>query len=605
MEQKNFQIGMKIPSFSCVILGCILLVPLRSIAPALTNFTLGFCGDGICRSPEFADSCSSDCGEIIRNWRMLSRESGSFPFFWRPNEGSFADMSRGRSVELVMNVGDMISQSGVSVLPLFEYILNLNVSKPACLEVFVHSISSVFLAVTNISRVEWTSPQSEQELTLSLRSVCVGTVLWSVSLLPKPVSTNVGWKYYDIVDSIIGIPSRVSSSVCEASCLAEGQCCAWQVCPGSESEGCLGCYLLGRSPESSSADIKIGWNAAIVRSVPNVDDHLNVHSCRKWFMSQSSHETDFYDSNSGKLQKYLDCGRIIRGDKLLGKQLFMAGVHIPTIVVVNHRTPNPQALGVHQGSPPYAFILPFYDTNIGNVIKHTSSMNIVQSYEMQALVEPGDVFIDVGANLGSYTVPLAERVGPTGKVIAFEPFRWMYQLLNANVAVNGLMNCWLFQVALSDVYQSGISLLQPNLRQFSSPGGMKVDSQQGGQQLYDNEWGPEPGDTWKLDDILPTLANRVDLIKIDVEGMETKVVVGAVNSLAKFRPIIWSENVDWFESKNATFINQMVKIGYKCWQSTHAGNDLICEPNDGSRSDRIAKVGHAQLDIQQDTGTTC
>merc|ERR1712000_680529 len=73
----------------------------------------------------------------------------------------------------------------------------------------------------------------------------------------------------------------------------------------------------------------------------------------------------------------------------------------------------------------HAFVLPFYDTNIGHWIKEYGSMNILQSYEMQSLLRPGDVVVDVGANLGSFTIPFAERVGRLGKVLAFEPFRWL------------------------------------------------------------------------------------------------------------------------------------------------------------------------------------
>ncbi|CAK8994979.1 unnamed protein product [Durusdinium trenchii] len=58
---------------------------------------------------------------------------------------------------------------------------------------------------------------------------------------------------------------------------------------------------------------------------------------------------------------------------------------------------------------------------------------------MQVLLRPGDVAIDVGANLGCYTVALAEAVGPRGHVIAFEPFRWLHQLVVANVAINGTL----------------------------------------------------------------------------------------------------------------------------------------------------------------------
>ena len=60
---------------------------------------------------------------------------------------------------------------------------------------------------------------------------------------------------------------------------------------------------------------------------------------------------------------------------------------------------------------PHAFVLPFYDTNIGHWMKQHGSMNPLQSYEMQSILQPGDTVIDVRANLGCYTLPFAERVG--------------------------------------------------------------------------------------------------------------------------------------------------------------------------------------------------
>ena len=82
-------------------------------------------------------------------------------------------------------------------------------------------------------------------------------------------------------------------------------------------------------------------------------------------------------------------------------------------------------------------------------------------------VREGDVVIDVGANLGSYTIPLAEKVGVTGGVFAFEPFRRMTQLLNANVALNGLSNVWVVQCALSDQSWVSIQAKQPQFNFFS------------------------------------------------------------------------------------------------------------------------------------------
>ena len=312
-------------------------------------------------------------------------------------------------------------------------------------------------------------------------------------------------------------------------------------------------------------------------------------------LRQSSHDHDFY--NTSKVQKYIDCGNVMKHDRLVPKQVFLTGRHIPILIVANHRTPDPR-LNPTSGMSSF-LALPFYDTNIGNIMKQTTAMNIVQSYEMQSTLLTGDVFIDIGANLGSYTVPIASHVGPLGTVIAFEPFRWLYQLLNANVAMNGLMNVWAYQVALSDVPQR-LELLQPNLRNFASPGATRFNQTTDvlGQQTYDQEWGTETVDAWRLDDVVfgdRGRKNGADLIKIDVEGMELAVMIGAVRTLTEFRPIVWVENVDWFERGDRAFLNWMESVGYVCWKSLSAGNDLVCEPKDGSRTDRLARVRKVAL----------
>lgn len=61
---------------------------------------------------------------------------------------------------------------------------------------------------------------------------------------------------------------------------------------------------------------------------------------------------------------------------------------------------------------------------------------------LSQIVKPGSTVVDVGANIGTHTVPFAQMVGPGGKVIAFEPQHLVFQLLCANVAVNDLHNVW-------------------------------------------------------------------------------------------------------------------------------------------------------------------
>jgi FkbM family methyltransferase len=229
-------------------------------------------------------------------------------------------------------------------------------------------------------------------------------------------------------------------------------------------------------------------------------------------------------------------------------------------------------------------------------MKQFGSMNVLQSYEMQSLLRPGDVVVDAGANLGSYTLGFAEKVGMSGAVLAFEPFRNLHQVLTANVAVNGLMNVWTFQAGLSD-QTTKVEAYQPQLRFFSSPGGVRIIDQARGlsendmYQLYDLDLPPEAVSLVKLDDIVfgasslgvwPTpRVQDVRLIKIDVEGMEKEVVLGAAQVIQTFKPIIWTENVAYYESGDTAFLSIVDQLGYACAKAQNAPNDIVCTDRNG------------------------
>ncbi len=56
------------------------------------------------------------------------------------------------------------------------------------------------------------------------------------------------------------------------------------------------------------------------------------------------------------------------------------------------------------------------------------------------ILQPGMVALDVGANIGAHTVWMARAVGPTGRVIAFEPQRSIFEMMCANLAINAIGN---------------------------------------------------------------------------------------------------------------------------------------------------------------------
>jgi FkbM family methyltransferase len=163
------------------------------------------------------------------------------------------------------------------------------------------------------------------------------------------------------------------------------------------------------------------------------------------------------------------------------------------------------------------------------------------SYEPELLrlirrtVPAGGVCIDVGANVGAIALALADRVGPTGRVIAFEPGPLPFARLAANVRHNP---------ALADVVEV------VNLGVADRPG-----------TLYWNEDSANPGNAGllghagtsvgvvSLDDYfsrhpLP----RLDFVKIDVEGMEYEVLRGGRQTWRKHRPVLYFETLREFEA---------------------------------------------------------
>ncbi len=147
---------------------------------------------------------------------------------------------------------------------------------------------------------------------------------------------------------------------------------------------------------------------------------------------------------------------------------------------------------------------------------------------LNQLLKPGMVAFDVGANMGALTVFMAKKVGPQGAVAAFEPQRHIFQLLCANIALNGLMNVHTYHGAVG-AEQRTLHVPVVNYEQGGNFGGLS---------LIDVDRG-EPVPCHTLDGLK---FNRCDVMKIDVEGMENEVLIGGAETIKNFRPILYMEN---------------------------------------------------------------
>lgn len=161
------------------------------------------------------------------------------------------------------------------------------------------------------------------------------------------------------------------------------------------------------------------------------------------------------------------------------------------------------------------------------------------------LLAPGDVVIDAGAHVGNHTVFFAGRVGPEGCVYAFEPQRRLFQILCANLALNGLTNVEAVHAAV------GIApgtMAVPNV-DYAAPGNFGSVRLDGG--------GSRQVAVMSIDSLGLT---RCDAIKIDVEGMELAVLDGAAALIERTRPLLYVENND--RTRSGALIRRITGFGY-------------------------------------------
>lgn len=129
------------------------------------------------------------------------------------------------------------------------------------------------------------------------------------------------------------------------------------------------------------------------------------------------------------------------------------------------------------------------------------------------LLKPGDVLLDVGANIGYHTVRGARAVGPTGRVISIEPARDNARLLRLNVAENGFTNVTVYECAAGD--QTGRLYLYEDEENKGDHRAYGIT----GRDRYEV-------DVRALDDILDELQLKPHLVKIDIQGFEYFAIKG-------------------------------------------------------------------------------
>jgi len=186
--------------------------------------------------------------------------------------------------------------------------------------------------------------------------------------------------------------------------------------------------------------------------------------------------------------------------------------------------------------------------------------------------------LDVGANLGAYSIPLAKNISERkGKVIGFEPQRIIYYQLCGNIVLNGLDNYYAYNQAVGD-YDGVIEVSEINYEANHNIGAFSLDSKYRSQLDVEKYMLPENSTIQmvRLDGL--KINNEPSLIKIDVEGYELNVLKGSVNFLEKFNypPILFEAwNFKSFDEDRKELLDFVKYLGYEI--SLNIGQEYIAQ----------------------------
>lgn len=180
-----------------------------------------------------------------------------------------------------------------------------------------------------------------------------------------------------------------------------------------------------------------------------------------------------------------------------------------------------------------------------------------EAYETRLVVDalaPGQVFVDVGANIGYYTLLASRLVGAAGTVYAFEPEARNYALLEANCRAHDEENIRCFDMGLSNSNgEVPLYLSRDNL---------------GDHRLFDdNARDMVHVRMARGDDVLPRTCTQIDFLKIDTQGAETFVVEGLAgrirSSLGTIRMIVefWPSGLARSGSSARALVELLAEFG--------------------------------------------
>jgi FkbM family methyltransferase len=182
----------------------------------------------------------------------------------------------------------------------------------------------------------------------------------------------------------------------------------------------------------------------------------------------------------------------------------------------------------------WSYVVPFFDAD--RRFFDYWGHDLADVRYLWRVLRPGMVFFDIGAHHGLYSLVAAKRLGTDSTVVAFEPSPNEFRRLRLHLRLNGMRSVRVEPIALgaTSSKQKFFQVISGD----NTRGGLRPPASS--DRVLETSV-----ETACLDDYLGRLAlDRVDLVKLDVEGAELEVLEGASMVLAKFRPIFICEVLD-------------------------------------------------------------
>ncbi|MBD1549630.1 FkbM family methyltransferase [Roseibium aggregatum] len=191
---------------------------------------------------------------------------------------------------------------------------------------------------------------------------------------------------------------------------------------------------------------------------------------------------------------------------------------------------------------------------------------------IQKYLRPGDVYVDVGANVGMHTLAAARAMQGQGKIIAFEPFEPTMRMLEKSIWMNGFSK-------MTEIHQAAVSNTAGHKQLF-------IGATSGHHSLFplepspNNAQGPMEVTSVRLDGVIAS-GQRIDLMKIDAEGAELEVIEGGTSLIAGNPDIaliveFGSSHLRRIGSTPSQWFASFSQLGLDCRVINHESGALEC-----------------------------